>query len=243
MSACLSKYGDIPRFLSTAFVARDLDEIRKALEEDLLYGYMISYGTGIGQTYSQMFPLHVGRLILDGLEFVKDHRELGGFAYTSLDNVTNAWNDGLLGECITAGASNCPLALDVSGETSDLPGLQKRMSHLFESLIRKPMPAFSEELGPGIVTYESLIRIIYEALYNGYTWPATAQMLSDLEKGNATLALQEMIEWRFDPKGFNKDQEPSSEELVYMVICSESYDADRQPLEYWAEMQAELAKK
>ena len=40
--------------------------------------------------YSQMFPDRVGRMVLDGLEFVVDHRELMGFGWTSLDNVTDS---------------------------------------------------------------------------------------------------------------------------------------------------------
>jgi pimeloyl-ACP methyl ester carboxylesterase len=48
--ACAEKWGDIPRFLSTAFVARDMDAIREALEEDELTAMLISYGTGIGQS-------------------------------------------------------------------------------------------------------------------------------------------------------------------------------------------------
>ncbi len=50
MRACSEEWGDIPRFLSTAFVARDMDAIREALEEDELTAMLISYGTGIGQS-------------------------------------------------------------------------------------------------------------------------------------------------------------------------------------------------
>lgn len=65
--------------MTTALVARDLGEIRKALGEDELTGYLVSYGTGIGQTYVSMFPDRAGRIILDGTEYVRDHRELVGF--------------------------------------------------------------------------------------------------------------------------------------------------------------------
>lgn len=50
MIACRQKYGDIPRFLTTAFVARDVDAIREALGEDVLTGFMVSYGTGVGES-------------------------------------------------------------------------------------------------------------------------------------------------------------------------------------------------
>jgi pimeloyl-ACP methyl ester carboxylesterase len=49
MKGCKEKIGDLPRYLSTAFVARDVDAIRKALGEEKLTAYMVSYGTGIGE--------------------------------------------------------------------------------------------------------------------------------------------------------------------------------------------------
>lgn len=77
--ACFEKYGDLGRFMTTTLVARDLEEIRKALDEPQLTGYLVSYGTGIGQTYVNMFPDSAGRVVLDGTEYVLDHRLLGGF--------------------------------------------------------------------------------------------------------------------------------------------------------------------
>ena len=51
------KYGDIPRFLTTAFVARDVDMIREALREENLTGFLVSYGTGIGAVlFEPRFP-------------------------------------------------------------------------------------------------------------------------------------------------------------------------------------------
>lgn len=79
LHACWERYGDLGRFMTTALVARDVEEIRKALGEDELSGYFVSYGTGIGQTWANMFPGSVGRLILDGTEYVRDQRLRGGF--------------------------------------------------------------------------------------------------------------------------------------------------------------------
>lgn len=79
LRACWERHGDLGRFMTTALVARDLEEIRKALGEEELTGYFVSYGTGIGQTWANMFPGSVGRLIMDGTEYVRDHRLLGGF--------------------------------------------------------------------------------------------------------------------------------------------------------------------
>lgn len=82
--ACFKRHGDLGRFMTTALVARDLEEIRVALDEDDLTGYLVSYGTGIGQTYVSMFPERAGRVILDGTEFIRDHRQLGGFVSAKL---------------------------------------------------------------------------------------------------------------------------------------------------------------
>lgn len=77
--SCFKRHGDLGRFMTTALVARDLEEIRKALDEDELTGYLVSYGTGIGQTYVSLYPHRSGRVILDGTEYIRDHRILGGF--------------------------------------------------------------------------------------------------------------------------------------------------------------------
>ncbi|KAL3958575.1 hypothetical protein ACCO45_006737 [Purpureocillium lilacinum] len=219
-SACYKQHGDIPRFMTTAIVARDLEEIRKALAEDELTGYLVSYGTGIGQTYASMFPNSVGRMILDGTEYVRDHRLVGGFGWTALDNGTNAWHDGFLGECLNAGPKHCALAKQVSAESVTLKSLEKRMHSLISSLIERPLPGYTDFSGPSLITYSSLVGALYGSMYNAKSWPALAQMLFELEAGNATLAaaMLERVAWGYDPT-------LPSEELGTLVICADSYDA------------------
>jgi pimeloyl-ACP methyl ester carboxylesterase len=159
--SCWKRQGDLPRFLTTAFVARDLEEIRKAIGETELTGYLVSYGTGIGQTYANMFPDSVGRMILDGTEYVRDHRLLGGFGWTALDNGTDAWHDGFLGECLNAGPDNCALAKPTQSENVTLPGLVKRMETLVHSLIHHPIPGYTGSSGPSLVTYSRLVDALY----------------------------------------------------------------------------------
>ena len=231
MKACEASYGDVPRFLSTAFVARDMDAIRAALGEDELTAMLVSYGTGIGQTYTQLFPERVGRIAMDGMEYVVDGREPWGWGTTSLDNVTNAWEEGFLGECLSAGPGRCALAPSVedSGENAALTALVARMDHLFDRILQRPIPGFTSKSGPGIVTYEIVISLLYSALYNPESWPKFARTLKELEGGNATLALESWDgRWGFDPNPEEKEDrsgyplkfpEAQSEELTMMVIC------------------------
>ncbi|KAI0156718.1 hypothetical protein GGR52DRAFT_198560 [Hypoxylon sp. FL1284] len=243
--ACWEKHGDLARFVSTAFVARDMEEIRKALGEDELTGYLVSYGTGIGQTWANMFPDSVGRVILDGTEYVRDHRLLGGFGWTALDNATDAWRDGFLGECLNAGPEYCALARPRDSETVSLQELEVRMKKLVVSISQRPVPGYLESSGPSIITYSALVGAIYGALYSATTWPALAQMLYELEAGNSTLAAAflEPSEWEYDPTlPSPPSPKPSTDELGSLVICADSYDAPQPPegLVWWQALWANM---
>lgn len=239
--ACQQRLGDFGRFISTASVARDLDEIRKALGEEDVSGYFVSYGTGIGQTYVNMFPDRAGRLILDGTEYVKDHRLLGGFGWTALDNTTDAWDDGFLGECIKAGPEACALATPPPGKTGEitLDDLKFRMSNLLDSLRYGPRSAYTESGGPSLITYSALIEgVLYPAMYRPKIWPSIAQMLYELEAGNTTLAANFLDQsWSDQTKQLSPPHPPSSTELDMLVICADSYDAPMpEGLDWWTEL-------
>ncbi len=61
---------DVPRDvlanLSTAVSAQDMDRLRAALGETKLDYLGFSYGTYLGALYAEMFPTHVGNMVLDG---------------------------------------------------------------------------------------------------------------------------------------------------------------------------------
>ncbi|KAK3187103.1 hypothetical protein K4F52_004004 [Lecanicillium sp. MT-2017a] len=247
MRGCRDLHGDLPRFFTTALVARDLEAIRNALGEDELTGYLVSYGTGIGQTYANMFPSSVGRMILDGTEYVRDHRLLGGFGYTALDNITDAWNDGFLGECIKAGPDHCALAKPIKPNTTvSLDSLKERMDSILTSLKERPVPAYSAVSGPIIVTYSMVIAMIYQSLYGPKTWSGLAQVFKDLEGGNATLAAEiSENQWEYDPNaGCQANPKPSADELSPLTICSDAYDAPQPEsgLDWWESLWANMTE-
>ncbi|KAI1393149.1 Alpha/Beta hydrolase protein [Hypoxylon trugodes] len=244
--ACLERHGDLPRFIGTAFVARDMEEIRKNLGEDELTGYLVSYGTGIGQTWANMFPDSVGRVILDGTEYVRDHRLLGGFGWTALDNATDAWRDGFLGECLNAGPEYCALSRPRGSEPVSLQELEIRMKKLVVSISQRPVPGYLDSSGPSLITYSSLVSAIYSALYNAKSWPSLAQMLYELEASNSTLAtaMLERAGWEYDPTlPSPPSPKPSTDELGALVICADSYDAPLPPegLVWWNSLWANMS--
>lgn len=214
---------------------------------------------------------------MDGMEYAKDGRIPWQWGTTSLDNVTNAYEDGFLGECVKAGKDRCALAGQVDQkvvstelefgiesevttieiqQTSTKNQLIAKMHNLLESVKQRPIPGYTTLAGPGIVTYESLIGLIYGALYRPDSWPATAKIFSFLMDGNSTLALEAINSaFAFDPETNTTQSHerhfphhwvipPSgSVELTSMVICGDSWNAEKHDLDWWMDLRDEMAKK
>jgi pimeloyl-ACP methyl ester carboxylesterase len=64
--ACLAHDRGLTEHMGTVEVAKDMDVLRAALGERKLDYQGASYGTLIGATYANLFPHHVGKMVLDG---------------------------------------------------------------------------------------------------------------------------------------------------------------------------------
>jgi pimeloyl-ACP methyl ester carboxylesterase len=62
---CAKANGALLDHDTTADVARDMDLLRAAVHDPVLNYLGVSYGTGLGATYANLFPARVGRMILD----------------------------------------------------------------------------------------------------------------------------------------------------------------------------------
>ncbi len=65
-AACLSANRSEAPYLGTWQIAHDIDALRRALGEDTLTFWGMSYGTTVGRAYAQLFPQRVRALLLDG---------------------------------------------------------------------------------------------------------------------------------------------------------------------------------
>jgi pimeloyl-ACP methyl ester carboxylesterase len=63
---CARRNGPLLEHDTTADVARDMDLLRQAVHDPVLNYLGLSYGSGLGATYANLFPARVGRMILDG---------------------------------------------------------------------------------------------------------------------------------------------------------------------------------
>ncbi|MET9265941.1 alpha/beta fold hydrolase [Amycolatopsis sp. NPDC004079] len=65
--ACVAKDPEFMRNLTSANIARDMDRVRKALGEDKIGYFGISWGTALGAEYRTLFDSHVSRMLLDSV--------------------------------------------------------------------------------------------------------------------------------------------------------------------------------
>ena len=181
-----------------------------------------------------MFPDRIGHLVLDGMENARDGRTPWVWGTTSLDNVTDAFEDGFIGECVKAGQSLCALATNGQSDLTDYKAvrasLSTRVRAIFESTRKRPIPGVSSN-GPGIITYGQAIGWLYSTLYDPGEWKQAAKTLAQLEAGNATLMLEQSQNegFSFDPMGPGEwedpfpgiyaPRQPCSGELTPLVIC------------------------
>lgn len=65
---CEATMGDTAGLLHSEYVARDIDEIRKALGADQVSYFGISYGSTLGVWYATLFPDSVRAMVVDGAD-------------------------------------------------------------------------------------------------------------------------------------------------------------------------------
>ncbi|KAL7782557.1 alpha/beta-hydrolase [Trichoderma afarasin] len=72
---CVNMTGPLMNHLGTDQAIHDYEMVRQALEHDKFNYLGLSYGTQIGSEYSDMYPDHVGRMVLDGVTNRHMHEE------------------------------------------------------------------------------------------------------------------------------------------------------------------------
>ncbi len=152
---CLRRSGNLVRHMSTSDVARDLDVLRSALDEEKLAFFGFSYGTFMGATYAQQFPDRVGRMVLDGAidpsltteQFALVQAK--GFETALRAYVADcvAQEDCFLGGTVDAGAARVREFLD-RVEVKALPGTQDRRLTAGTAMLGVWAPLYSRSLWP-----------------------------------------------------------------------------------------------
>jgi pimeloyl-ACP methyl ester carboxylesterase len=164
---CRNNAGPILSAMSSANVARDMEAMRAAVGDDEMNFVGFSYGTVLGQTYAELFPDRVGRIIIDGVVNLRDWTgDPDGRSDTSLDNRlgSGVGADQTLASafdlCDSAGPERCALAPDSAA----------KYQNLFDSIREEPLVV---DFGDGFVfelTHKGLINGTLGALYGAFNY-------------------------------------------------------------------------
>src|SRR5262249_52360447 len=66
-AGCQRNFGWLLPYMTTANMARDMDQIRAAMGRSRLSFFGYSYGTYLGEVYATMFPERLHRMVLDSV--------------------------------------------------------------------------------------------------------------------------------------------------------------------------------
>lgn len=181
VAACIAKNGDWLAHVGTRNVARDVNQLRRALGEEKLTYLGFSYGTVIGAVYAQQFPSNVRALVLDGAV---------NLSATRLDEATaNAVGfEHALKTFLDDCASRPSCAFRSGG---DPRAALDRLRDRFERGLTLP----ASYRYRGGATREGRVGVggfylgILAGLYDQSSWPTLARALSDATKDDGHLLL------------------------------------------------------
>ncbi|KAJ6622149.1 TAP-like protein-domain-containing protein [Mycena sp. CBHHK59/15] len=181
---CRDVVGDkVLRSVTTVNVARDLEQMRKAVGEDGMFYWGFSYGTTLGATYAAMFPQHAKRIILDGVVFAPEqYTSLFEHGLSSADSTSQVL-EGFVSNCVSAGPSGCALMRNEARNASEL---LKHIWDLVSRLQTSPLPVVhpNSHAVPSILRPADLLLSMFSVMLRPANWRMLAAALADLESGD-----------------------------------------------------------
>lgn len=252
---------DIKRYVSTAFVARDMLEIvekhaeyvakkvkelssqrhtgpRTRFQEGYIPGkaklqyWGFSYGTHLGTTFASMFPDRVGRVILDGVVSAYDYNHSLGNG--SLVDTEKAWKS-FYTYCYSAAA--CPL----KKENGTIEDIQERFESILQSLYHNPLPLVSAS-GPEVLTYSDLKLLVLGGTYQPYPmFPFLAMLAVAIEEGGGSVieglgtAYRSMHVYHCPVKGSSPAPNGFPNVAQWAILCGDGIDQSHVDLKYFVE--------
>ncbi|KAF8599714.1 alpha/beta-hydrolase [Ceratobasidium sp. AG-I] len=176
--------------VGTASVVQDMIRIVEALGEDGLNYWGYSYGTILGSTFAAMKPDLVKRMVLDGVSNAESY--FNDVLQWGRDGITETHKTltGFLSTCADAGPQYCAFAVPINtlGIAETTESLRKRLNAVYARLNDQPMVVADSSAGPGALTASDLQVLLLSILYAPAYWSTAAQILAQVEQGNATAA-------------------------------------------------------
>jgi pimeloyl-ACP methyl ester carboxylesterase len=162
---CRKSAGKLLAHVSTTDTARDMDLMRQVLGDTSTHYFGISYGTELGGVYAHLFPMNVGRLVLDAV--VDPGADAAGHARNQAMGFQRALDD----------------YLKSTGQDPE-QGSQKIVD-LLDRIDARPLPASSGRK----LTQTLAVTGIVLPLYSQASWPDLTGALESAEQGDGSQLL------------------------------------------------------
>jgi pimeloyl-ACP methyl ester carboxylesterase len=173
-AACQENTGDLLGHIDVESNARDMDLLRAVLGDAKLNYLGFSYGTSFGAHYADLFPENVGRLVLDGaIDPSLASSEVFTVQMGGFENAFRAY----VADCLDG--EDCPFT----------GSLDQALAQASEIFVEASAAGLESDDGREL-TASTLGTALSYPLYDEGSWPALSQMISELDDGDATLALQ-----------------------------------------------------
>ena len=209
--SCGATAGPLLRHVSTREAARDMDVLRAALGEEKLTYLGASYGTFLGSTYADLFPKHVGRMVLDGVvppDLTLEESNLG--QAKGFERATRAW----AAYCVDKG--DCPL-----GDSVDqvMQGLRTFLSSVDQS----PLSRTGDNAVPMLTEGWASLGIAI-AMYDPGAWQYLIDAMGQAVEGDGTSLMQLADQYAHrNPGGQYSD---NLMEVIFAVNCLDRPETD-----------------
>ena len=189
---CAAADPELASHLSTADVARDLHLLMRAVGDEALNFYGLSYGTYIGATFANLFPDEVRTLVLDGV--VEPNRYAGTDGddeptfVRARSNLGSAETlDAFLDLCADVGEAGCAFA--AGGDPREK--FVEIADQLRENPVSLPVPGSPG--GVQEITYGVFAAVVINNLYADVNWPGLGAALEDLYRNAGPTSMARLV--------------------------------------------------
>lgn len=219
---CQNNGNVILNHMSTADVARDMEQLRQALGEDQLNFWGLSYGSMVGTTYANLFPENVGRFVLDsvldpiawstgrGWEslFVPFSTRLGS-DISSMSTLKQFFQ-----LCDAAGPSRCAFA----GNS------EQRFVQLMNRIEKTPPLIMNDDGTSFYLTTQLATDTVLTYLYASRRWAELAQLMSALDQELSLAETSSQLKAFLRPRPIENSNQSMDQEVVAFlgVACADT---------------------
>jgi len=152
-AACAENTGELLAHVDTVSAARDLDILRHVVGSPRLDYLGYSYGTFLGATYAELFPEHVGRMVLDGgLDPALGYSDVVRGQAAGFERALRVYAE----DCLAG--SGCPLSGDVDAAVAQVQNLLQLASHT-------PLPTGTDRELTASLMVSGIIMPLYDDNY------------------------------------------------------------------------------